>query len=93
VATAVFNTTREVAGLLGITVIGVVLSARRAAVVHAGRSPLTAFLAGYRLGLVVAAGLVATGGLVAWRSLRLAASAAPSAGPTGPARDRTGVPA
>lgn len=70
VASAVFNASREVAGLLGITVIGVVLSARRTASLHAGHTPLAAFLSGYRLGLVVAAALVAAGGALAWATLR-----------------------
>ncbi len=70
VASAVFNASREVAGLLGITVIGVVLNARRAAELRHGRAPETALLGGYRLGLVVAAVLVAAGGIVAWVALR-----------------------
>lgn len=70
VASAVFNASREMAGLLGITVIGVVLTARQSAQARLGRSPLASFLSGYRLGLVVAATLVAAGGVVAWLSLR-----------------------
>ena len=69
VAAAVFNASREVAGLLGVTVIGVVLSARRSALLHTGQGPLQAFLGGYRLGLLVAAALVATGGIIAWTGL------------------------
>lgn len=69
VASAVFNAAREVAGLLGITVIGVVLTARRHALSHAGATPLHAFLGGYQLGLVVAAALVGLGGLIAWLGL------------------------
>jgi hypothetical protein len=44
--------------------------------VHAGQLPLDAFLAGYRLGLLVSAGLVAVGGLAAWLGLRGAPAAA-----------------
>jgi EmrB/QacA subfamily drug resistance transporter len=69
VASAVFNASREVAGLLGITVIGVVLTARENGLLRAGRRPEAAFLGGYQLGLLVAAALVAAGGLVAWRFL------------------------
>ena len=69
-ASAVFNAAREMAGLLGITVIGVVLTTRQSAEVHLGRSSVTAFLSGYRLGLVVAGALVAAGGLLAWVALR-----------------------
>ena len=70
VASAVFNASREVAGLLGITVIGVVLTARRAAQIATGHPAGSAWLSGYRLGLIVAAVLVAAGGVVAWLSLR-----------------------
>jgi EmrB/QacA subfamily drug resistance transporter len=70
VASAVFNASREMAGLLGITVIGVVLTTRQAAEVRLGRSSVTAFLSGYRLGLIVAGALVAAGGVVAWLALR-----------------------
>jgi MFS family permease len=69
VASAVFNASREVAGLLGITVIGVVLTSRQHAAARVGASPLTAFLSGYRLGLVVAAALVAAGGVAAYFTL------------------------
>ena len=69
VASGLFNASREVAGLLGITVIGVVLTARQTAAAHAHASTVVAFLDGYRLGLVVAAGLVAAGGAVAWFAL------------------------
>ena len=69
VASAVFNASREVAGLLGITVIGVVLTARRSAILHAGESPLYAFLGGYKLGIIVAGALVGLGGVIAWRGL------------------------
>jgi EmrB/QacA subfamily drug resistance transporter len=70
VASAVFNASREVAGLLGITVIGVILRARETSALHHGQSALTAFLNGYRLGLIVAGLLVGAGGLAAWLALR-----------------------
>jgi hypothetical protein len=70
VASAVFNASREVAGLLGITVIGVILTARRSTEISLGRSPSAAWLSGYRLGLIVAAILVGAGGVVAWVALR-----------------------
>ena len=37
------------AGLLGITVIGAILTARQGAALRAGHAPLDAFLSGYRL--------------------------------------------
>ena len=70
VASAVFNASREVAGLLGITIIGVILRARQSTELHAGHPALGAFLSGYRLGLVVAGILVSTGGIAAWLALR-----------------------
>jgi EmrB/QacA subfamily drug resistance transporter len=79
VASAVFNASREMAGLLGITVIGVVLTAREHAVRMAGQPGVVAFLSGYRLGLIVAGILVAAGGVIAWVALRQVAA---PAGPT-----------
>lgn len=70
VASGVFNASREVAGLLGITVIGVVLTARQAAARHAGAGPQAAFLSGYHVGLVAAGALVALGAVVAFVALR-----------------------
>jgi EmrB/QacA subfamily drug resistance transporter len=70
VASGVFNASREVAGLLGITIIGVILRARQTAELHAGHPAVAAFLSGYRLGLVVAGVLVASGGVAAWLALR-----------------------
>jgi EmrB/QacA subfamily drug resistance transporter len=80
VASAVFNASREMAGLLGITVIGVVLSAREHAVSRAGQPGVAAFLSGYRLGLIVAGILVAAGGVVAWVALRQVAAPVDSIG-------------
>ena len=82
VASGIFNASREVAGLLGITVIGAVLSARQSAAVHAGHTPVDAFLTGYRSGLIVAAILVAAGGAAAWVALRGARSDGPIESPT-----------
>jgi EmrB/QacA subfamily drug resistance transporter len=70
VASGIFNAAREVAGLLGITVIGAILTARQSAAISAGHGPLDAFLTGYRSGLLVAAVLVAAGGAAAFLALR-----------------------
>ena len=70
VASGIFNAAREVSGLLGITVIGAILTNRQTASLHAGHCPVDAFLSGYRWGLVVAAVLVAAGGIAAFLSLR-----------------------
>src|SRR6478672_11412765 len=72
VASGVFNASREVAGLLGITVIGAVLTSRQSALLADGSSSLDAFLGGYRAGLLVAAALVMLGGAAAWVGLRSA---------------------
>jgi predicted MFS family arabinose efflux permease len=70
VASGVFNASREVAGLMGITVIGAVLTARQSSLLSSGSSPLDAFLGGYRMGLLVAAVLVILGGAAAYVGLR-----------------------
>jgi EmrB/QacA subfamily drug resistance transporter len=72
VASAVFNASREVAGLLGITVIGAVLTSRQGSALAAGKTPVDAFLTGYRSGLLLAAGLVVAGGVTAYVALRQA---------------------
>jgi EmrB/QacA subfamily drug resistance transporter len=72
VASGVFNTSRELAGLLGITVIGVILTSRQDSLVASGHAPIEAFLGGYRLGLVIAGVLVIAGAAAAWAALRKA---------------------
>ncbi|MFI7455299.1 MFS transporter [Nonomuraea sp. NPDC049714] len=67
VASGVLNVFREVFGLLGITVLGALLSARQAA---SDRPPLTAFLEGYQFTLVVAAVVVLVGIPVALFTMR-----------------------
>jgi predicted MFS family arabinose efflux permease len=83
IASALLNASREVAGLLGITVIGAVLSTRRAAALRAGAGPVPAFLDGYHTGLGVTIALLAAGVLVSYLTLRPRAAAAPA--PAGPA--------
>jgi EmrB/QacA subfamily drug resistance transporter len=70
VASGIFNAARETAGLLGITVIGAILTARQSIAARAGHAPVDAFLSGYRAGLLVAAVLVAAGGVAAFIALR-----------------------
>ncbi|MHB8294926.1 MAG: MFS transporter [Acidimicrobiales bacterium] len=70
VASGIFNASREVAGLFGITVIGAILVAREKVDLRHGHATATAFLSGYEIGVAVAALLVAAGGLAAWTALR-----------------------
>jgi EmrB/QacA subfamily drug resistance transporter len=58
VASGMLNVSREVFGLLGVTILGAILSARQNAVVGA---PMHRFLEGYQFALVIAAILVAVG--------------------------------
>jgi EmrB/QacA subfamily drug resistance transporter len=74
VASGIFNASREVSGLLGITVIGAILTARQGAAVRSGHGAVDAFLSGYQLGLLVAAVSVAAGGVAAYLGLRTARS-------------------
>jgi hypothetical protein len=101
VASGIFNASREVSGLLGITVIGAVLTARQSVLLTNGESPTEAFLGGYQAGLLLAAALVALGGLAAFIGLRRAVSTganaqtpvAQSISETGPAPAVAGVTA
>jgi hypothetical protein len=75
IASALLNASREVAGLLGITVIGAVLSTRRAAALRSGADPVHAFLDGYHTGLLVTIALMAAGVVVSYLTLRPRAGA------------------
>jgi EmrB/QacA subfamily drug resistance transporter len=70
VASGIFNAAREVAGLLGITVIGAILTARQGSSLSSGHTAVQAFLSGYQSGLLVAGVLVAAGGAAAFLALR-----------------------
>jgi len=70
VASALLNAAREVAGLLGITVIGAVLRSRQGAALHHGLPPASAFLDGYHAGLAVTVALTAAGIIVTMIALR-----------------------
>ena len=50
--------------------VGAVLTARQSFLLSAGQSPVDAFLGGYRAGLLLAAALVALGGVAAYIGLR-----------------------
>jgi EmrB/QacA subfamily drug resistance transporter len=75
IASALLNNSREVAGLLGVTVIGAVLRSRQGVALRHGTAPLPAFLDGYHAGLAVTIALVAVGVVVAYLMLRRAPAA------------------
>ncbi len=70
IASALLNASREMAGLLGITVIGAVLRSREAAALRGGSAPAHAFLDGYHSGLWVTIVLLAVGAVLAYVTLR-----------------------
>src|SRR5712691_6176636 len=69
VAGGILNAAREASGLLGVTVIGAILTARQGAALAVGATPHTAFLSGYSAGLDAAAALVLAGGIIALRTM------------------------
>jgi EmrB/QacA subfamily drug resistance transporter len=72
IASAVFNASRELAGLLGITVIGAVLSSRERSALAHGATPTHAYLDGYHVGLLLTVTLLACGAVVGYLALRKA---------------------
>lgn len=58
---AVLNTARELSGLLGVTIVGAILTTRQSSALRTGSGPLDAFLDGYRFALLVAAAIVFVG--------------------------------
>jgi EmrB/QacA subfamily drug resistance transporter len=82
-ASALLNNSREVAGLLGITVIGAVLRSRQGVALSHGVLPAPAFLDGYHAGLAVTIVLVAAGVVISYAALRRVPTLAPNPGPAG----------
>jgi hypothetical protein len=70
VASALFNASREVAGLLGVTVIGAVLRSSESASLRSGARPAQAFIDGYHSGLWLTIGLLAAGVVLSYVTLR-----------------------
>src|SRR6266536_1549473 len=64
VASGILNAAREVSALLGVTVIGAILTTRQATALDRGAGPSRAFLAGYTTGLVAAVVLMLDGALL-----------------------------
>jgi hypothetical protein len=89
VASALINASREVAGLLGITVIGAVVRSSQGASLRSGATPVRAFLDGYHTGLLVTIALLAAGVIVSYLTLRprpgARSAAAAAAAPAAPA--------
>jgi EmrB/QacA subfamily drug resistance transporter len=77
IASALLNASREMAGLLGVTVIGAVLRTAQASSLRGGAKPVTAFLDGYHVGLWVTIGVMAAGVVLSYVTLRPRAAAAP----------------
>jgi EmrB/QacA subfamily drug resistance transporter len=92
IASALINASREVAGLLGVTVIGAVLSAREGVALRTGAPSHSAFLDGYHLGLWVAIALLAVGVVVSYVTLRPSAAARREEPGAIPAREAGRVP-
>ncbi len=70
IASALLNASREVAGLLGVTVVGAVLQSRESAALRSGTHPAQAFVDGYHTGLWLTIGLLAAGVVVSYLTLR-----------------------
>jgi EmrB/QacA subfamily drug resistance transporter len=79
IASAVLNASREVAGLLGITVIGAVLRTRQGSALRHGVPATRAFIDGYHAGLLISVALAAAGAVVSFLALRRVTPPAPPA--------------
>jgi hypothetical protein len=91
IAAALLHASREVAGLLGITVIGAVLRSGQGAALRHGASQADAYLDGYHTGLLVTVALVTAGTAIGFFTLRPATrTAAAPAGPDPAALAETG---
>ncbi len=78
-ASALLNNSRELAGLLGITVIGAVLRSRQGVALSHGVPAPAAYLDGYHAGLVVTIALILAGVAISYLTLRHLPIPAPSA--------------
>jgi EmrB/QacA subfamily drug resistance transporter len=78
IASALLNASREVAGLLGVTVIGAVLRSSEGAALRSGKSPGDAFISGYHTGLWLAIALSAAGVVLSYLALRPGGPAEPT---------------
>jgi EmrB/QacA subfamily drug resistance transporter len=78
-ASALLNNSRELAGLLGITVIGAVLRSRQGVALSHGVPAPSAYLDGYHAGLVVTIALILAGVVISYLTLRHLPTPAPAA--------------
>jgi EmrB/QacA subfamily drug resistance transporter len=91
VASALLNESRQVAGLLGITVVGAVLRSVQADSSRRGVGAPDAFLAGYHAGLYLTIAVIAACAVISYLTLRpriAPAEPAPPAPPARPARTK-----
>ncbi|HEY6493846.1 MAG TPA: MFS transporter [Trebonia sp.] len=70
VASALLNASREVAGLLGVTVVGAVLRSSESAALRSGTPSGQAFIDGYHSGLWLTIGLLVAGVVLSYVTLR-----------------------
>ena len=77
-ASALLNNSRELAGLLGITVIGAVLRSQQGVALSHGVPAPSAYLDGYHAGLVVTIALILAGVVISYLTLRRLPTPAPA---------------
>ncbi|MGH3249926.1 MAG: hypothetical protein ACRDOI_27525 [Trebonia sp.] len=70
IASALFNASREIAGLLGVTIVGAVLRSSESSALRSGTRPAQAFIDGYHSGLWLTIGLLAAGVVLSYVTLR-----------------------
>jgi MFS family permease len=70
IASALLNASREIAGLLGVTVIGAVVRTSQSASLRSGTQPAQAFIDGYHSGLWLTISLLAAGVVLSYVTLR-----------------------
>jgi len=80
IVSALLNDSGQVAGLLGITVIGAVLRSTQDSALRAGSSPVHAFVEGYHSGVWVTIAMLGLGMVVSYVTLRPARNPAVPAG-------------
>jgi EmrB/QacA subfamily drug resistance transporter len=71
IASALLNASREIAGLLGVTVVGAVFRAREGSALRSGTGAAQSFVDGYHAGLWLTIGLLAVGVVLSYLTLRL----------------------